>query len=442
MQRVTNGSIGVGLLGAGVVGGEVARAILRPSSQQLERARLSLRHVLVRDIGVTRDGIPPGMVTNDPEEVLGDQESAIVIETMGGEEPARSFIASALSAGKHVVTANKEVLAKHGDELTRTAQENGVELSYEASVGGGIPVLAVLNDSLGGNRIDTIRAIINGTTNYILTSMDDTGASFNDSLAEAQRLGFAESDPTADVGGYDAVYKLAILTRLAWGESFAPDTIHREGIEGIEAKDLRYARELGFRIKLLAIATEEGGGLRCRVHPALVPADVPMASVHGVMNAVEFNGDRVGPLWLQGRGAGSGPTASAVLGDVLRIARRLKAIGSLPKVNPAAEKAAKSKDALSMDDLKVRYYVRLSALDRSGVLAKIATVFGDTRISIASVIQKDLDGTRGVADLVVMTHPARERDMRVAASQLRDLYVVSSLDNLIRVEDYEHLPGS
>ena len=442
MALVANGPIGMGLLGAGIVGSEVARAILRPSSKQFERAGLSLGRILVRDVATTRDGIPPGLVTDDPEDVLGDPESAIVVETMGGEEPARSYIASALSAGKHVVTANKEVLAKHGDELTRTAQENGVELSYEASVGGGIPVLAVLKDSLGGNRIETIRAIINGTTNYILTSMDDTGASFNDSLAEAQRLGFAESNPTADVSGYDAVYKLAILTRLAWGESFEPDAIYREGIEGIDAKDLRYARELGFRIKLLAIATEEQRGLRCRVHPALVPADVPMASVHGVLNAVEFNGDRVGPLWLQGRGAGSGPTASAVLGDVLRIARSIKVNRSLPKVNPVAEKVAKSKGALSMDDLKVRYYVRLSAMDRSGVLAKIATVFGDTRISIASVIQKDLDGTRGVADLVVMTHPARERDMQVATSRLRDLDVVSSLDNLIRVEDYERLPGS
>ena len=442
MPRLANGSIGVGLLGAGVVGGEVARAILRPSSQQFSHAGLSLRRVLVRNVEMERDGVPKELITDNAEEALDDQDAMIVIEVMGGEEPARSYIESALSAGKHVVTANKEVMAKHGDHLARVAQENGVELSYEASVGGGIPVLAVLKDSLGGNRIDTIRAIINGTTNYILTSMDDTGASFNESLAEAQRLGFAESDPTADVGGYDAVYKLAILARLAWGGSLAPDAIYREGIEGVESKDLRYARELGFRVKLLAIAREDDRGLRCRVHPALVPADVPMASVSGVFNAVEFNGDRVGPLWLQGRGAGSGPTASAVLGDVLRIARRVKSERQLPMVKPVAQAADESKNALTMDELEVRYYVRLSALDRSGVLAKIATVFGETRISIASVIQKDLDGSRGIADLVVMTHPARERDMQTAASKLRDLDVVSSLDNLIRVEDYERLPGS
>ena len=441
MPRVANGSIGVGLLGAGVVGSEVARALLRPTSPHFKAAGLALRRVLVRDVHRKRTGIASGLFTNDAEDVLADRETMIVVEAIGGEEPARSYISSALSAGKHVVTANKEVLAKHGDELTRTATANGVDLSYEASVGGGIPVLAVLKDSLGGNRIDTIRAIINGTTNYILTSMDDTSASFDTSLLEAQRLGFAESDPTADVGGYDAVYKLAILARLAWGRSLPPDTIYREGIEGIESKDLRYARELGFRVKLMAMATEQPEGLRCRVHPALVPADVPMASVNGVLNAVEFNGDRVGPLWLQGRGAGSGPTTSAVLGDVLRIARGIKAGWSPANAN-AEIAAAESNCLLSMDELEVRYYVRLSALDRSGVLAKIATVFGETQISIASVIQKDLDGTRGVADLVVMTHPAKERDMQTAVSRLRDLDVVSSLDNLIRVEDYEPLPGS
>lgn len=442
MPRVANGSIGVGLLGAGVVGSEVARALLCPSSPHFKSAGLTLRRILVREVRRKRTGIASELFTDDAEAVLADRETMIVVEAIGGEEPARSYISTALSMGKHVVTANKEVLAKHGDELTRTATANGVELSYEASVGGGIPVLAVLKDSLGGNQIDTIRAIINGTTNYILTSMDHTGASFDASLLEAQRLGFAESDPTADVGGYDAVYKLAILARLAWGRSLAIDTIYREGIEGIESKDLRYARELGFRVKLMAMATEQPAGLRCRVHPALVPADVPMASVNGVLNAVEFNGDRVGPLWLQGRGAGSGPTASAVLGDVLRIARGMKAGRSLSKANAEIATAASSNCALSMDELEVRYYVRLSALDRSGVLAKIATVFGETQISIASVIQKDLDGTRGVADLVVMTHPARERDMQTAASRLRDLDVVSSLDNLIRVEDYEPLPSS
>ena len=445
MSCEANGSVGIGLLGAGVVGSEVARAILKPSVSSVSESGLELRRVLVRDASKQRPDISPDLITDEAESVLANPEVAVVVEVMGGEEPARSYIAAALSTGKHVVTANKEVLAKHGDELVRTARENGVALSFEASVGGGIPVLAVLQDSLGANRIDTIRAIINGTTNYILTSMEESGATFEDSLAEAQRLGYAEADPTADVSAYDPVYKLCILARLAWGASINPDDVYREGIEKIESKDLRYARELGFKIKLLAIGTAGDDGIRCRVHPALVPSDVPMADVNGVLNAVEFNGDRVGPLWLQGRGAGAGPTASAVLGDVLRIARRIR-VGDRGRARFATTSgiagAAPPPGISTMNEMRIRYYVRLSALDRSGVLAKIATVFGDMQISIASVIQKDLDDARGIADVVIMTHPAMELNMQMAANLLSELDVVSSLDNLIRVEDYVRSSGS
>ena len=350
---------------------------------------------------------------------------------MGGEEPARSYMAAALSAGKHVVTANKEALAKHGDELTNLATQNGVSLSYEASVGGGIPVLAVIQDSLTANRIESIRAIINGTTNYVLSSMDESGMSFEDALSEAQKLGYAEADPTADVDAHDAVYKLSILARLAFGASASPDMIHREGISNIGAKDLRYASALGFTVKLLAIARAGSEGVRCRVHPALVPTDVPMANVNGVLNAVELNGDLLGPLWLQGRGAGAGPTASAVMGDVLRIAKGMLSNGS------NASERTDTPNVVDMDDLQVRYYVRLTCLDRFGVLAKIAGVFGEATISIASVLQFDADDERGLADLVIMTHPSREASMQEAASRLRQLDVVASLENLIRVEDYD-----
>ena len=426
---------GIGLLGAGVVGSQVARVILNPDDSA--QNPLSLNGILVRDIAKKRDGVPQGLITADPEEVLSDERNRIVVEVMGGEEPARSYMAAALNAGKHVVTANKEALAKHGDELLALASDNGVTLAFEASVGGGIPVLAVIQDSLSANRIESIRAIINGTTNYILSSMEESGTSFEDALAEAQELGYAEADPTADVDAHDAVYKLSILARLAFGASAQPDAIYREGIRRIGAKDLRYAGALGFTIKLLAIARSGDEGVRCRVHPALVPVDVPMAKVNGVLNAVELNGDLLGPLWLQGRGAGAGPTASAVMGDVLRIAKGLLAGGPAAPRSDASQVPESPPDAVGIDDLHVRYYVRLSVLDRFGVLAKIANVFGEGEISIASVLQFDSDDERGLADLVIMTHPAREANMQEAAALLRQLDVVESLENLIRVEDYD-----
>ena len=430
---------GIGLLGAGVVGSQVARVILDADADSA--APLSLNGILVRDVARQREGIPQDLLTTNPEQVLSDDRTDIVVEVMGGEEPARSYMAAALNAGKHVVTANKEALAKHGDELLGLANDNGVSISYEASVGGGIPVLAVIQDSLSANRIESIRAIINGTTNYILSSMEESGTSFEDALTEAQNLGYAEADPTADVDAHDAVYKLSILARLAFGASAHPDSIHREGIRAVGAKDLRYAGALGFTIKLLAIARSSSEGVRCRVHPALVPVNVPMANVNGVMNAVELNGDLLGPLWLQGRGAGAGPTASAVLGDVLRIAKTMLSSSSSAS-EPSKSQATSSPDppiVVGMEDLRVRYYVRLSVIDRFGVLAKIAGVFGAAHISIASVLQFDSDDERGIADLVIMTHPSREASMQEAAYSLRQLDVVESLENLIRVEDYDEV---
>ena len=429
---------GIGLLGAGVVGSQVARVILDTETDT--SCPISLNGILVRDINRDRDGIPSDLLTTDPELVLSDDRNDIIVEVMGGEEPARSYMSAALNAGKHVVTANKEALAKHGDELTRLADENGVSLSYEASVGGGIPVLAVIQDSLSANRIESIRAIINGTTNYILSSMEGSGSSFENALDEAQALGYAEADPTADVDAHDAVYKLSILARLAFGASAHPDAIHREGIRNIGANDLRYASALGFTIKLLAIARSGSSGIRCRVHPALVPVEVPMAKVNGVLNAVELNGDLLGPLWLQGRGAGAGPTASAVMGDVLRIAKRMLGNGGnqqKPSNGSVAMQRINAPNVVDMEDLSVRYYIRLSVIDRFGVLAKIANVFGEAQISIASVLQFDSDDERGLADLVIMTHPSREGSMQEAAARLRQLDVVSSLENLIRVEDYD-----
>ena len=432
--------IGIGMLGAGVVGSKVATTILQ--KERHTGHHLALNNILVRDADKKRNGIPQTLFTTNPEEVLTNQHSKIILEVIGGEEPARTYISAALNAGKHVVTANKEVLAKHGDELVNLAHKNKVTIAYEASVGGGIPVLAVLTNSLNANRVNAIRAIINGTTNYILSSMEQSGASFADSLSNAQKLGYAEADPTDDVEAHDAVYKLSILTRLGFGASVSPDMIHREGINTIEDKDLRYAQDLGFSIKLLAIAEYSIDGLRCRVHPTLIPVNVPMAKVNGVLNAIELNGDLIGPLWLQGRGAGAGPTASAVIGDLLRITREIQngnhgtnTLNSNPNRN-------QNITIIPMDDLSVRYYLRLTVLDRSGVLAQIASVFGDAEISIASVLQKDSDNERGVADLVIMTHPSREASMQLAAKQLRKLDVVASLENLIRVQDYDPENGA
>ncbi len=426
-------TVKLGLLGVGVVGSAVAKAIEEGDGLTgRSGVRLELVKAAVRDLSKPRSvELGPDLVTTDPNEVVSLPEIDIVVEVMGGEDPAFDLISKALASGKHVVSANKEVLAKRGDELLATAAQHGTKLVYEASVGGGIPILNPISDDLLANRIDSIRAIINGTTNYILTRMSSEGAAYDDVLADAQRLGYAEADPTADVDGFDALYKIAILGRLAFGTSAAVDSIHREGIGRIDAKDFRYAEELGFTIKLIAAAQRNDGGLLLRVHPSLVPLDVPMASVNGALNMVEVEGDLVGPLWFQGPGAGPEPTASAVLGDVLRIARQ-------PDSNGAEQSTTEPLEVAPMSGHRCQYYIRLTAADKPGVLALIAKVLGDASISIRSVIQMDADETAGQADLVIMTHSALEANMQEAVSRLRSLDVVIELDNLIRVESYSH----
>jgi len=425
-----NAPIGIGLLGLGVVGSAVASSILSAEGQ---RRGLRLYAVLVRNTERKRDvEIPAGTLFSDPETVLGSSEVDIVVELMGGEEPAMEYISRALSVGKHVVTANKEVISKHGEKLRNLAAENNVSLQYEASVGGGIPVINPLLNDLAANQILGLRAIINGTTNYILTQMASVGASFDDALADAQRLGFAEADPSADVDAYDAVYKISILARLAFGVDVPVEKIFREGIRRTASQDFRYAKELGYTIKLLAAARREDGGLLVRVHPALVPSDVPMAKVEGVLNVVEAEGDLVGPLWLQGRGAGAKPTASAVMGDVLRTVSVIRGGGHVPQARPIDPDLP----LLEMTSHECKYYIRLTVRDRPGVLAQIAGALGDMDISIASVLQMDSDPERGNADLVIMTHPAREANMQRAVERIDSLGDVDTLANLIRVESY------
>lgn len=425
-------TVRIGLLGVGVVGSAVARAVQEDAGMSRRSGvKLELVKAAVRDLSKQRAiDLPNSVLTRDHAEVVSNPDIEIVVELMGGETPAFELITTALKSGKHVVSANKEVLAKRGSELLKTAAESGSKLFYEASVGGGIPVLDPISDDLLANRIDSIRAIINGTTNYILTRMASEGAAYDDVLADAQRLGYAEADPTADVDGFDALYKIAILGRLAFGTSAPVDNIYREGIRKVGAKDFQYAAELGFTIKLIAAAQRTDSGLLLRVHPSFVPLDVPIASVNGAMNMVEIEGDLVGPLWLQGAGAGPEPTASAVLGDVLRVAREIE--------HPSVEGSeAEPLPVAPMSQHSCQYYLRLTAADRAGVLARVAKVLGDAGISIRSVIQMDTDETAGQADLVIMTHSALEANMQEAAASLRGLDVVVELDNLIRVESYE-----
>lgn len=425
--------IGVALLGLGVVGSGVAQALLHSAAAIDKKAGtpVRLRHILVRDLEKPRPfSPPPGLLTTSADAVLSDPHVHVVVEVMGGEHPAVDYIRRAISQGKHVVTANKEVMAKHGPELVDLAQKRRVSLLFEASVGGGIPIIGPLMKDLLANEVKSIHAIINGTTNYILTRMSTQGLDFQEALREAQRLGYAEPDPTNDIEGIDAAYKLAILATLAFHTRVRPEDIYHEGISRLQARDFRYAQELGYAIKLLAITRHNNGSIQVRVHPALVPLDHLLAKVEGAFNAIEVEGDLVGRVVFHGLGAGPLPTTSAVVGDLLEVARRMASgNGPVPMV--------RLEDGYSvqpMAEVKTMYYIRLSVADRAGVLAQIARVLGDLNISIASVIQKDADAKAGTAELVIMTHPSREADVQTALERLKGLPVVAEISNFIRVE--------
>ena len=372
--------------------------------------------------------IAPRLLTVRPEEALsGDVD--IVVELMGGEHPAYELIKDSLTRGRYVVTANKEVMAKHGPELLGLAAEKGVDILYEASVGGGIPIISPLKRDLSANEISSIRAIINGTTNYILTRMSRDGLDFAAALAQAQELGYAEADPTDDIEGHDAAYKLAILASLAFHTRVRPEDVHREGIGGLAARDFLYARELGYAIKLLAVARREDSAVQARVHPTLLPEDELLAKVDGALNAVQIEGDLTGRILFQGAGAGSLPTTSAVMADVLDAARAGVQGGRPFPWRYTAEGSIKP-----LAELVTRCYIRLEVADRPGVLPGIARAFGDHAVSIASVIQKETDEAAQTAELVIMTHPAREDAVQGTLLELRDLPEVVSVGNLLRVD--------
>lgn len=428
-------SLRIGLLGLGNVGAAVARTILDKNELLARRvgAPLELRRVLVHDPDKPRP-IDRSLLCFDASQILEDPEIDLVVEMMGGEHPAYEYIVQALSAGKHVVTASKEVMAKHGPEILALAAEKRVDVSFEASVGGGIPVIGAFKLDLLANQIHRVRAIINGTTNYILTQMATHGTSFGEALAEAQALGYAEADPRNDVDGIDAAYKLTILGSLAFHMKVRPENVYREGISGLTPADFRYARELGYAIKLLAIGDEFEGAVALRVHPALLAEADMLAKVDGVFNALAVEGDLVGPILFYGRGAGGGPTSSAVVADIIDLAQRSLA-GTIQVAPPLFEDAYTIR---AMDDVKTGYYLRLLVYDRPGVFAQITRELGDAEISIASVIQKENvvvgDPPAEYAEVVLMTHVTREAAMQRAAKAIGALPVVHEIGSLIRVE--------
>lgn len=426
-------ALSVGLLGLGVVGDGVATTLLRKALwfQGLLGVPLSLGSILVRDPQKPRNPeIPLGLITTEPNDILEDPSVGIVVEVLGGEHPALELITRALECGKHVVTANKEVMAKHGLELLKVAETNGVQLLFEASVGGGVPIIGPLLKDFAANEIHGIHAVINGTTNYILTLMGRDGLDFATALRQAQDLGYAEPDPTNDIEGIDAAYKLAILAALAFRTKIDYGDVYREGITRLEDKDFQYAEELGYIIKLLAIARKGPGGLQLRVHPAFISRDHLLAKVDGVFNAIEIQGDLVGATLVHGKGAGSAPTSSAVVGNVLDIARGILNRTNVPSLPPFMS----STEVESIEDLRTAYYLRLLVADQAGVLHQIAAIFSEMDISIASVIQKAVDDETHIAEIVITTHPALGIAMQKALTRLELLEVISRVGNCIRIE--------
>jgi homoserine dehydrogenase len=429
-------SIKLGLLGLGTVGAGVVKILETHGAEMQERAgcRLDLVHIADLDVTRPREGLDLARLpmVADAGRLLDDPQVRIVVELMGGLEPARTFILRALAAGKHVVTANKALLAHHGAELFEEARRRGVMLGFEAAVAGGIPLIRAVKDGLPANRVLAAYGIVNGTCNYILTKMTDEAQDFSVVLKEAQARGYAEADPTLDIEGMDSAHKLQILAMVAFRTPVDLKDIHTEGVTGVTGEDVRNATELGYRIKLLAIAKATEGRLEVRVHPTMIPAASPLAAVSGVFNAVFITGDNVGDLMFYGRGAGQLPTASAVWSDVLEIARRVAhGMPALPVDLPMA--AARPLPLCPMEDIRAAYYLRVMALDRPGTLAQVAGILGQHRISILSVLQK-ARAEREAVPVVMMTHEAQERDMRAALAAIDRLPVVASRTTMIRVE--------
>jgi homoserine dehydrogenase len=423
--------IKIALLGCGTVGSGVVK-LLEANHQAIARKTGSeIRIVKVLEKEPEKCyalGLKPEQVTSDFAEILNDETINIVVELMGGMEPAFSYIIDAMKKGKHIVSANKDLIAVKGKELFATAEENQVDFYFEASVAGGIPIVYPLKQSLAGNRILEVIGILNGTTNYILSKMSKENCDYQDALKEAQQLGYAEADPSADVEGMDAARKIAILSSIAFNSRITLNDVYVEGITAITQRDIQYARELGYTVKLLAIAKEAEGKVQIRVHPAFLPFNHPLAFVNDVYNAVFVKGDAVGEIMHYGRGAGSLPTASAVTGDIIEIGRSLLHHSNARIGCTCFE----DKQVLPISELTAEYYIRMTVADRPGVLAGIAGVFGNNHVSIAQVLQKTSQNDR--AELILITHQVREKDMQDALTVLRGMSIVDEINNVVRLE--------
>ena len=425
-------TVRVGMLGCGTVGAAVIRLLDEHGDDLANRAgvRLAVARVAVRDAGRDR-GLPisADAFTTDVHAVVDDPEIDVVCELMGGVDPARELILRAFANGKSAVTANKELLATHGEELFASADEAGRDLYFEAAVAGGIPLIRPLRESLAGERVDRILGIVNGTTNFVLTQMSEHGWTSEEAVAEAQRLGFAEADPTADVEGFDAAAKCAILASIAFGARVVADDVYREGISSVTPQDFVDAGRLGYVIKLLAIAELDGGSIAVRVHPAMIPEAHPLASVHGASNAVFVQGPRIGQLMFYGAGAGGDPTATAVVGDLVSVARNLVQGARGPSPAPTNHRPVRP-----MGETHDQYYLKLRVEDRPGVLAEIADRFGRNGISIERVWQ---EGFGDEATLSFITHRSQERPFQETVEELRGLAAVHAIASLLRVEGEE-----
>ncbi|MEA2485858.1 MAG: homoserine dehydrogenase [Actinomycetota bacterium] len=426
---MTERRIRIGLLGCGTVGGATARILIEHAGEIARRAggAVEVTRVAVRDLSKPRPiDLPSEAWTSDALSVVDSSDVDVVVETIGGIEPARELILKAFASKKPVVTANKELLATHGQEVMDAADEAEVDFLFEASVAGGIPIIRPLKESLAGDRVVRIMGILNGTTNFILTRMSEAGVEFTDALAEAARLGYAEEDPSADIDGFDAAAKLAILSSIAFNARVVAGDVQREGISTVSARDITAAHELGYEIKLLGVAESRDGTVSARVYPAMLPKTHPLAAVRDVFNAVFVEGQETGELMFFGRGAGGGPTGSAVVGDIIEIARNLvsggRAVGCMCD-GPATLRPP--------GEIPVRYYIVLSVTDRPGVLSEVAGVFARHDVSIASVRQ---EGTADAATLVAITHTASEGQHQATFTELADLEAVKSVDSTLRVE--------
>ncbi|MBF8258013.1 MAG: homoserine dehydrogenase [Actinobacteria bacterium] len=431
--------IGIGIVGFGTVGTGTAKLLIENAELLRRRVGIPLRIVRIADIDVGRDRglkLPEGMLVDDGFQVIRDPDVRIVVELVGGTGAARDYVLEAIRLGKAVVTANKALLAEHGPEISLAVLGAGTDIGFEASVGGGIPIIRAMREGLAANRIREIYGIINGTCNYILSRMANEGKDYQDVLAEAQRIGLAEADPSFDVDGVDSAHKLAILVWLATGMHVSPKDIFVEGIRDVTAVDIAFAREFGYTIKLLAIAKEKGDGIEVRVHPTMIPSDHLLATVGGANNAIYVKGDFMGSALFYGQGAGMNPTASAVVSDIVEIARNIRGGGSgrIPPsgffLHDPVEKAAVS----PFSAVRAEYYLRFQVLDKPGVLSKIAGVLGAHSISISSVIQKGRKEESAVP-IFIVTHNARESDMRAALEETDRLPVVLDRTRRIRIEN-------